>query len=253
MTRNQIEYLKHQEQARANRAQEALTTRRDEANISLNRVNVGETQRHNRSTEQIQSKYNDTYLEYLRQHQTGTREETQRHNLEVERQSLIDLGIRQQQADSGSLQAQAALTQAGAAYQQAATRQYEAENAARNQALQRSETYRHNVQQESLSRKSQDLQSRDIAVREGQLSLAQEMQPFLQSTESARAAQLAASASMTGTQESYLPEQNTRQWIGTVTGAVRDVTQAVGNVAHSYMDVMSGGLSGARAIDMMLP
>lgn len=69
MTRNQIEYLKWQETARANQAQESLTRWRDRQNIAMQQQTLDETSRHNQAQEQMS----------LAQHG-----ETLRHNLAYE-------------------------------------------------------------------------------------------------------------------------------------------------------------------------
>lgn len=56
MTRNQLAYLQQSELARANRAQELQTRKRDEANIELQKRQLAESHRHNVTLERQQRK-----------------------------------------------------------------------------------------------------------------------------------------------------------------------------------------------------
>lgn len=96
MTHNQIEYLKLKESQRANMASESLTQRRDEAAIEARVAELGETKRH---------------------------------NLAVEDQARLDLGIKMYSAKSGRITAEANRTNAAANTRNAATNE---RNAATN-------------------------------------------------------------------------------------------------------------------------
>lgn len=87
MTKNQIEYLKLQELQRSNRANEALTEKRDTTTRELGFANLGETSRHNLATE----RHNTLVLgetqrhNYAQEaHNSAVLDETSRHNLAME-------------------------------------------------------------------------------------------------------------------------------------------------------------------------
>lgn len=98
MTRNQIEYAKHLETQRANRAQEALTQQRDAQAHEVSLAQLGETTRHNRAGEaqQVavlgeQSRHN-LATEELSRAQLG---ELQTHNRATERNAALTLSEQQ--------------------------------------------------------------------------------------------------------------------------------------------------------------
>lgn len=136
MTRNQIEYWDLLEKRRSNQMNEALTQRRDEANITQKKRELSETKRHNKV---------------------------------VEGQAYADLGIKQYSAESGRITAQAnmwnaesnsrnassnernASTNAYNAQVNAMNAQTNARNAQTN-ALAQQEARRHNVISEATER-----------------------------------------------------------------------------------------------------
>lgn len=101
MTRNQIEYAKHVETKRANRAQEELTFARDQANRVLGFATLDESKRHNLASEQQaanvlgeQTRHNlateavSEYSNQLKSRELDLRneqlQETLRHNMQLE-------------------------------------------------------------------------------------------------------------------------------------------------------------------------
>lgn len=119
MTKNQLDYMRLQEEkrhnqiveqetGRANRAQESLTSYRDTSNVRLKeselgieRDKLGETTRHNIMSERIDLGYKDATASENRRHNVAVENETARHNIMTE---LV-----------GQTSANAALTSAGAA------------------------------------------------------------------------------------------------------------------------------------------
>lgn len=137
MTHNQIDFQNYKETVRHNLVSEQETTRHNVAYESeTNRHNVateGETNRHNIVSEDQQSQQiaiND-----------ATQREQARHNREMENIGYVN-------AASGALQAQASMSQAGAALQNANTKKYEAETG----RLAQKETQRNNLRQNKIDR-----------------------------------------------------------------------------------------------------
>lgn len=94
MTRNQIEYLKHSETVRSNKANEELTKTRDTNTYNVALGNLNESIRANQAKEA----YNVAYLGEMNRHNLATEaynlaqlQETQRHSLESERLQLLSL------------------------------------------------------------------------------------------------------------------------------------------------------------------
>lgn len=107
MTKNQIEFNKLLETRRANQAQEILTRRRDDRSHSLGLAQLGETSKHNRATESLDSaklvettrsnkerekethRANVAKEDETKRSNIARESETQRHN---ERTEAIDIG-----------------------------------------------------------------------------------------------------------------------------------------------------------------
>lgn len=165
MTRNQIEYLKHIESQRSNRAVEAETNRANLEREAQGRTQLGETQRHNLATERTQlaqvielGRHNQAQ-EALGQAQL---QETRRSNTVREQQTAqqIQLGRAQlnettranrarESIQLGSLQEQVRANQAAESEIKRANLAREAETARANQAREQ-ETHRSNVVNEGV-------------------------------------------------------------------------------------------------------
>lgn len=177
MTANQIEYVKHLETQRANRAQERLTSLRDAGTLKLRSSELAETIRANQRRESIQEQLNHQQLYEANRHNLATESLTlsqirndlarvgisQRQQAVAERQATVNerqatvaerqatvserladyqrfnLGVASQNADTARIGALASVAQAGAAQANAATQAYLAE-----------ETKRHNERQEAI-------------------------------------------------------------------------------------------------------
>lgn len=99
MTRNQIAYVTHLEQRRANQAQEQLTRQRDATTRELGFANLSETSRHNTAVEQHNvalleetSRANRAREEEARRANIAAESETRRANLAREAYNLQFLG-----------------------------------------------------------------------------------------------------------------------------------------------------------------
>lgn len=108
----QVQYWSLKESERHNKATEAETSRHNKETESLGWASLDETIRHNMATEAY---YN------------GQLNETVRHNLVQEDLGYINARINQQNADSNRISAQAAMSQAGAAWMNAETNARRAE------------------------------------------------------------------------------------------------------------------------------
>lgn len=87
MTRNQIEYAKLREQVRANQAQEALTSLRDQRTYDVSTRSLDESSRHNRALEMLEFGRMSEVGRHNRateQAQSVQLQETARHNRETE-------------------------------------------------------------------------------------------------------------------------------------------------------------------------
>lgn len=226
MTKNQILYQQHLETKRANLAQEALTSRRDEANIVQQERNWRETQRHNMAGEAEVTRHNVT-----------TEDETIRHNKIVEEQSFVNLGIQQHQADTARMNAitnrgQLAVSQGQLAVnrgqlavsqQQAATQERLATETARTNLARETEANRHNLATESIQQQEADIkqQTANTQAKVGDSTIDLN----------------AAHTAQTEKETSYLGQDNVRKWISSgvnVVGAINDTRETTSNMARNY-------------------
>lgn len=259
MTRNQIEFAKLEEQRRSNLRQEALTHYRDSSTITL---------------------------------RGGELSETMRHNQVVESQALADLGIKQQQADSSRITAEAnrqnAQTReyeavsgrmtAEANTRNAKTREYEAisgrmtaeanqRNAATNAYnadinkmnadinaynastnrinaganVTQAAASAYNAQTNRLSQQSQaDVNQAKIVEAQSQTDL-----NLSRVNESASTIDLnRARKEQIETQTGYLGQENTREWIGTITQGISSLARAAETGARTFKQI--SGFGGPR-------
>lgn len=102
----QVQYWSLKENERHNKVTEAETTRHNKETESLGWASLDEQIRHNTATESIMQ---------------GQLAETTRHNIVTEDLGYINAKINQQNADSNRISAQAAMSQAGAAWANAET------------------------------------------------------------------------------------------------------------------------------------
>lgn len=211
MTSNQIRYWEHKETQRHNVSTEKETNRHNVTTENeTNRHNVAtefETNRHNVATEGIDlGRLNES----IRHNQT-TESETNRHNLNTESQGMIDLSIKQQQADEARRHNVASeYTQSLGTLSQIQTN---TATQAEKEANANLSTYKAQFQQlenewyELKNDASLNLSQADIDKIEAQIREIDE-------------------------RITYLPQQNLRDWVDTITGGLTNLAKLIKGVKN---------------------